>query len=228
MTYCTEQQAVAAGAFGSDEQIAAAIAAAQQRVDRFCGDIFEPDVDDRTMLAAVLASGTVRTPYVREITSVSVETFTTPIVLPDTAYRVAADHRLMVLAGYAAGSDALVAGAEPWNGGWGNLLGGSTPLDEVVVVGKFGWDEPPSEVAQATALIAAQIVPRAFTGEADDEGNPQAVAGIDPARQTAPRGDDFASQFAGGRPSRSRLDNSTGSAEADRLLAHLRVALRVA
>ncbi|MNW51936.1 hypothetical protein D3C74_294350 [compost metagenome] len=118
-----------------------------------------------------------------------------PTVLPESAYLVTSSHtpgQVDAIAFGARGSvaDALIVGAEPWNGGYAGLVGRlfTGPLTayqqhQVKVTGTFGSSSTPWAVRQAslaltvwiTGLAAAGLppTPGVLPGGAavDDEGN---------------------------------------------------------
>jgi hypothetical protein len=211
MTYCTTADAIAAGADPNDPALVTAMGAADERVERFTGEVFTPDAAPRTVVLRVLESGFVSAPYVRTVTSITFEGATA--TLPSTAY-VVSNGTIRIIAGYAQYADAFIAGAEPWSGGWANILGTITP-ERVRVVGTFGLDATPYEVKRAAALITAAIVPTSYVPQADAEGNPAGVAPVsDAGSQQSPTPESVASN--GGYA--HRLERTTGVAEADRLL----------
>lgn len=175
--YCTVAQARAAGATGTDAEVTDAIRAARRRIDRHTGDTFAPTTME--VVGRVSADGTVLLPrIVRSVDRVTPVGRTAPLgvgtwraLSSRTPGQVDA-----VLIGGAGVGDPLIAGAEPWNGGWANLLGGLA-TGQVEVVGSFGWDEPPVEVAAAAAMLAASIragelpITTPTGPDTDDEGN---------------------------------------------------------
>lgn len=201
--YCTVADAKAEGATGTDAEVTADILAAQQRVDRFTGEIWETRTGV-TVRARFRRDGLALLP--RRVQTVTSVTYAgAPNALGPSVYRVRTSATIgdvdavELVHGLGAWND-LVAGAERWNGGWENLGVGSR--DEILVTGAFGHTPTPAAVARATALIAAQI--STGGGDAPDgtdaEGNPNGLA--DP--NLAPTG------------------SGTGVAEADDLLRPLR------
>lgn len=210
---CTVQQAREAGATGTDPEVSGWIDAATERITRYTSQLFEPTTV--AVVADVGAEGLVILPRrVRTITSV------TPVSrglvdapsLPSSAYRVTSSSTLgavdAVRLSYCGWND-LVAGAESYSGGWANLVGG---VEQVTVVGSFGYDAPPAVVPQACALLAAHMQAEARPSDADatvdttldvdDEGNNVRIT------------DDDGSSDAADRPSAT-----TGLPVADVLLA---------
>lgn len=208
MSYCTREQAKSAGARGSAAELDAAIADAQERVERYTGDVFEPTV--LTVDADVDSEGFAYLPRrVIDVDSVSWYGVATPIDV--AGYRVSSSSTpggrdRIELAGSLGWSDITVNGAEPWNGGW---LGYASRFGSprVTVVGTFGWAEVPSQVRDATALLAAHL--RGTDADAEDptvqvdvEGNVlPVVESAKPAKSDSVR------------------DRTTGSAVVDELLA---------
>jgi hypothetical protein len=154
--YCTTEQARSAGATGSDAEIAAAITAASTRVERYTSELFEPTA--LTLDLDVDSDGIAR-PRKRIQSVTSVTWYGAPAPIATTGYRVSSSTNggrdEIALYGDLSWADVTVLGAEPWNGGWANLSRSRDP--RVSVVGVFGWDAPPYDVVQATALIAAHI-----------------------------------------------------------------------
>lgn len=177
MSYCTIAQARAAGATGTDEEVTAAIATARRLIDRYTGSVWEPT--EATVVARVAADGTALLPWpVRTITSV------TPVGSPTAI--AAAGYTVLsslvpgqvdaVVLGSLSVADPLVVGAEPWRGGWANLLGSTMRTGQVTVAGMFGPDSVPPEVQDAAAQLAAwRRSGGTFTArtepDTDDEGN---------------------------------------------------------
>lgn len=217
--YCSRDQARDAGATGSEAEIDAAIAAASSRVTRFTRELFEPTVT--TLVRPIGANGFVLTHMrIIGVTAVRYLGVATPIVVD--SYRVQSSTVLgqvdaIILAGTLSWSDMTVLGAEPWNGGWANLLRGVDDEPQVEIDGTFGYATAPEDVAEATAIVAAQLRGRDKTPEGsgsstsptDVEGNvipvvpPFVDAGENSDVQTLQR-------------SRTR---TTGSKRADELLA---------
>lgn len=175
--YCTLEQARSAGADGTDAEVGAAIATARVLIDRYCADSFAPT--PMTLVAIVGGDGTALLPRrVRQVTRVAPVGRTTP--LSAASYAVLSSRMLgqvdaVVIGGYAPGGDPLIAGAEPWNGGWSNLVG-RFATGQIEVTGTFGWDAPPLPVQSAAALLAARITAGALqlpgpSPDTDDEGN---------------------------------------------------------
>lgn len=203
--YATLEQARAAGATGTDAAVTAAILKAEERVDRYTGDHFEPVTEAQTL--RVKGDYAPARRRLQSIVSITAPVPGQPArTIPATAYLLE-PHGVRFRAW---GSDILIAGAEPWNGGWANLTG---PLDGayVTVTGVWGWDVVPDPVADATALLAAREAPGTWVPVADAEGDP---VGVPPAE---------APDYKTPPPERvvpaGRLERTTGDAEADRLLA---------
>jgi hypothetical protein len=221
--YCTVGQAREVGANPTDDAgVTAAIEAATARVEVFTGDQFLPDTVDVHRVLPVNEQGWCSAPRIISITSVTLvgAPGSTPVALPTTAYRVSSGSipgqidGIQIFAGYVYGSDPLIVGAEPWNGGWAYLLGGvPSPKAQADALGRFGWSTCPIEVAQATALVAALIAPTLYAPSADAEGNPTGVPNAGPVGRA-------------GKPKRvsappmvtAGVIRTTGSAEADQIL----------
>ncbi|MEV5659801.1 hypothetical protein [Streptomyces flaveolus] len=215
MAYCTIQAAKDAGVTGTDAEVTAWITAAQQGIEQYTQQVFEPT--DLVVVADVSAAGLVILPRrVRTVTAVM------PVLEPDdgasippSAYRVTSSRALgQIDAVHLAwgGYDDLVAGAESYNGGWLGLWE-RWGAEQVKVVGSFGYDEVPLLVAQACALLAADMQAKAQPSDADaaqdaslqvdDEGNNVAIEDTD---------DDASSGVVA-------ASASTGSTQVDALLS---------
>lgn len=180
--YCTLDQARDAGATGSETELHAAISAASDRVTRFTHELFAET--QLTIVRPIAADGCIYThTRIVDVAAVRYVGWATPIDV--TSYRVlssSVDGQVdaIILAGTLAWSDITVLGAEPWNGGWANLMyGNSQAQPQVEIDGTFGWTVAPVDVAEATARIAAVLRRSDKTPEAssedssavDDEGN---------------------------------------------------------
>lgn len=170
--YCTIDQARAAGATGTDPEVSAAITAAGVLVDARTGTWWEPR--DVTVRLRVGADGFTPCPWViQDVDTVTPLGGSSP--LSAAAYTVLSSTipgGVDALAIRSGGADPLVVGAEPWNGGWANLL--ASVGDLVDVAGTFGPATTPAGVAQATAVLAAWL--RSTGGveprlDVDAEGN---------------------------------------------------------
>lgn len=178
--YCTITQARQAGAVGNDDAVAEAIADARELIDRYTGDLFAPT---RVSIAARVApDGLAQLPLtVRTVESV--RTVGAVDDLPATGYLVTSSMVRgqvdAIVLGGATRADVLVLGAEPWAGGYANLLGHSP--SRIVVTGLFGRDAPPVTVRDCAAVLAAaRTLGRLSVGgtpaaagvpDTDDEGN---------------------------------------------------------
>lgn len=174
MAYCSVDQARAAGCTGTDGEVAAWATAAMEQIHRYTQQYFEPTV--AVVVADVAPDGTALLPRrVRSVTSV------TPVVsgddapsLPSSAYRVTSTD---VLGGVDAvhlrwgGYDDLVVGAESYNGGWRGLFD-RWGAEQARITGTFGFAEVPPLVAQACALLAADIQAKAAPSDADSAAAP--------------------------------------------------------
>ncbi|MGW1174556.1 hypothetical protein ACWD4P_12650 [Kitasatospora sp. NPDC002543] len=157
--YCTVAQARAAGCTGTDVEVAAWIAVAQQRVDAYCQQAFEPT--DLTVSGEVGGEARILLPRrVRAVATVTLSAGpgTTDYVVPPSAYRVTSSATLgqvdaVQLALY--GFDDLIAGAESYSGGWPNLWRRWGTLASVA--GSYGYETPPPGVALATAQVAVWV-----------------------------------------------------------------------
>lgn len=208
MAYCTVEEAEAAGATGDAPTITAAITEAGERIDLFTGDHFET-TGGLSVVAAFGADGSA--PLPRKVQSVTSVTFVgASTALPVSSYRVRKSDTpgdidaIELVSGAldsAVGYDLLVAGAEPWNGGFANL---GRPGHRVTVVGTFGWAAVPANVRRACQLLAAAI---ANQPEADEYAAVERLS-VEGYTVVFDRDADPA--------------DSTGLVEADRLLVRLR------
>lgn len=174
MAYCSVAQAHDAGCTGEDAEVSAWISAATERITAYTQQFFEPTV--AVVVADVAPDGLALLPRrVRSVTSV------TPVVadvdapsLPSSAYRVTSAD---VLGGVDAvhlrwgGYDDLVVGAESYNGGWRGLFD-RWGAEQARVAGEFGYAEVPPLVAQACALLAADMQAKARPSDADSASTP--------------------------------------------------------
>lgn len=174
MAYCSEAQAISAGCTGTSAEVLGWIAAATERITRYTQQLFEPTT--LVVVADVAPDGLVLLPRrVRTVTSV------TPVVttddapsLPSSAWRVtsadvlgAVDAVHLRWGGY----DDLIAGAESYNGGWRGLFE-RWGMEQARITGEFGYAEVPLLVAQACALLAADIQASAAPSDADSTQDP--------------------------------------------------------
>jgi hypothetical protein len=214
MAYCSIEAARNAGVTGDDAVVAAWITAAQEAIERYTQQCFEPT--DLVVVADVGADGLVTLPRrVRTVTAVMpVLEPDDGVSLPPASYRVTSSAVLgQVDAVHLAwgGYDDLVVGAESYNGGWLGLWE-RWGAEQVKVIGSFGYDTVPLLVQQACALLAAHLQaeasptdPDAPDGglDVDDEGNNVAIEDAD-------------EEVASGVVSPSA---STGSTQVDALLS---------
>lgn len=214
--YCTVAQAREQGATGTDAEVAAWIAAATERITGYTSQLFEPTTV--AVVADVAPDGLVILPRrVRTVTSVTPvgDGPSDPPALPSSAYRVTSSATLgqvdAVRIAYG-GWDDLVVGAESYNGGWANLFASHWQA-QVTVVGSFGFDEVPSTVALACALLAADMQAKAAPSDADAAANGDGLDVDD-------EGNNVRITDA---PSATAVDvrASTGSTQVDGLLAGL-------
>ncbi|WP_405554334.1 hypothetical protein [Streptomyces sp. NBC_01171] len=214
MAYCSIEAARSAGCTGDDAVVAAWIEAAQEGIERYTQQLFEPT--DRVVVADVSAAGLVILPRrVRSVVSVAPVLDDDGASLPSSSWRLTSSDVLgqidalhLAWGGY----DDLVAGAESYNGGWLGLWE-QWGAEQVRVTGEFGYAAPPLLVGQACALLAADLQAKAQPSDADaaqdsslqvdDEGNNVAIENNDDAPSSEPVA-----------PSAS-----TGSTQVDALLA---------
>lgn len=183
--YCTVAEARAAGAVGTDEQVEGAIRTAGELIDRYTGTVWAEVT--ATIIARVSADGTAILPLpVAAVTAVRFDGASSD--LAPTAYRATSSLELggvdALLVGAGRGSNVLIAGAEPWNGGYANLYGGYRLGTKVRVTGLFGPPETPPFIRDAAAALAAWLTtggslvppspstpPNPNAVDTDDEGN---------------------------------------------------------
>lgn len=206
--YCTEAQARARGATGSAGDVEAAIVAAMERIDTFTGDHFKTFTDTaRLRVKGDWAGSQRRIQSVVSVERVMQVSGAAPTVfaVPALAFQVS-PYGIRFASG---GGDILIAGAEPWRGGWENLTGSLDGI-YVDVEGVFGWPEVPDAVREAAALLAGDHAPLVWAPHANDEGDPIGVPQSDTENRTP---------LPEGVGPAGRLERTTGNAEADRLLA---------
>jgi hypothetical protein len=213
VAYCSIEAAKNAGVTGTDAEVTAWITAAQEAIERYTQQVFEPT--DLVVVADVGADGLVILPRrVRSVTSVM------PVLEPDdgtslpaSSYRVTSSRVLgQVDAVHLAwgGYDDLVVGAESYNGGWLGLWE-RWGAEQVKVVGSFGYDTVPLLVGQACALLAAHLQAQAQPSDAD--------AAADPGLQVDDEGNNVAIEDDDGPDDApSSPTSSTGSTQVDALL----------
>lgn len=213
MAYCTIQAAKDAGVTGDDAVVTAWITAAQEGIERYTQQVFEPT--DLVVVADVGADGLVILPRrVRTVTSVM------PVLEPDdgasippSAYRVTSSKALgQIDAVHLAwgGYDDLVAGAESYNGGWLGLWE-RWGAEQIKVLGSFGFDAVPALVGQACALLAADLQAKAAPSDADATTDPGLQVDDEGNNVAIEDSDDGPSGVVGPTP-------STGSTQVDALL----------
>lgn len=216
MTYCTLDEARAAGAVGDDAAVTLAIARAQSSVEDFTGDLFEPST--RTVVARLGADGRAMLPY-RVTDPAGSYTVTDHDGVAATPYAagtfrmfssaVEGDVDAVGLGSAWAGSNVLVYGMEPW----------ARPRNwqgRVRVSGQFGWDVCPEGVTAATAMLAAHLS-RDITP--DPDGNPatplpQTATQVDPEGNVIP----VVPPFGEGEDSTATARRTTGHRAVDALL----------
>ncbi|MDT0473006.1 hypothetical protein RM863_12815 [Streptomyces sp. DSM 41014] len=213
--YCSIQAARDAGATGTDAEVAAWISAAQERIEQYTWQLFEPT--DRVVVADVSAAGLVILPRrVRSVTAVRpVLTADDGPSMPSSSWRVTSSDVLgQIDAVHLAwgGWDDLVVGAESYSGGWQGLWE-RWGAEQVRVVGSFGYAEPPLLVTQACALLAAHLQAQAAPSDAD--------AAEDPSLQVDDEGNNVAIEDGADDASSDPVSasSSTGSTQVDALLS---------
>lgn len=179
--YCTVELARSRGAKGDDATIEAAILTAGDLIDRYTGRVWAPV--DAVVIARVSPDGTAFLPWqVESVSEVRVLGAPSPLAL--AAFSVTSSKVYggvdAVRLGGGGWADPLIVGAEPWSGGWANLLRG---VDRVQVTGTFGPDETPLVVRDAAAALAVWLTdggslvppspstPGGNPVDTDDEGN---------------------------------------------------------
>lgn len=177
--YATRAQARAAGAVGTDAEIDAAVATAEQRVDRYTGQRWQPTV--MTVLGRITGKGIVVLPRQIDPTqAVAVRPLGATTDLPASSYQVTSSRTPGGIDALWLGhglSDITVNGAEPYAGGWPALL---PRTGMVQVTATFGTATTPYEVVRATGLIAASVLAGGPTDtpagpSVNDEGETLAV-----------------------------------------------------
>lgn len=179
--YCTVELARSRGAKGDDAAVEAAIVAAGDLIDRYTGRVWSRV--DAVVIARVAPDGTAFLPWVVESVS-EVRVLGAPTALALTAFSVTSSSVYggvdAVHLGGGSWADPLIAGAEPWNGGWAGLLRG---VERVQVTGTFGPAETPVVVRDAAAALAVWLTdggslvppspstPGGNPVDTDDEGN---------------------------------------------------------
>ena len=193
--YCTVELARERGAEGDDAAVEAAIVAAGDLIDRYTGRVWSPV--DAVVVARVAADGTAFLPWqVDAVTEVRVLGAPSPLAL--SAFAVTSSKVYggvdAVHLGGGGWADPLIAGAEPWSGGWSNLLRG---VERVQVTGTFGPDATPTIIRDAAAALAVWLTtggslvppspstPGGNPVDTDDEGNVLSIT-VD-ATQGVPR-----------------------------------------
>lgn len=167
----------------TDAQITAALVAARSLIDAYTGQWWEPT--PATIVARAGADGLVLLPY-RVVTVTAVRPVGSSTPVPAAAYTVTSADKPgqydSVRLGPQRWADPLIVGAEPWAGGWSNLLG-DTSGAQVEIDGTFGralTDQPViTDAAVALAvwrLGGGKLIPASGAGDAtppstDDEGN---------------------------------------------------------
>ncbi|WP_330236154.1 hypothetical protein [Streptomyces sp. NBC_00566] len=214
MAYCSIEAARDAGVTGDDAVVAAWIEAAREGIERYTQQIFEPT--PMVVVADVGADGLVILPRrVRQVTSVAPVLDDDGASLPSSSWRLTSSDVLgQVDALHLAwgGYDDLVAGAESYAGGWLGLWE-QWGAEQVRVVGEFGYAAPPLFVAQACALLAADLQAKAAPSDAD--------AAQDSSLKVDDEGNNVAIEDGDDDPSSEPVapSASTGSTQVDALLA---------
>jgi hypothetical protein len=177
---CSLEEARSAGAIGDDGEVTAAIEAAGARVEGYTGQVFEPRVI--TLLVDVDEEGIARLRH-RVIAVSEVRWDGDTVVHPPESYLVrtsaqVGDYDTVVVRAW--GSNMLVAGAEPWNGGFEALAAGWGR--RLLVTGTFGWSDIPERVRRGTALVAAWLRSQDRTQAPDETAAPE----VDPEGNVLP------------------------------------------
>lgn len=225
--YCTLDQARDAGASGSDDEVTAAIERATDRVIRYTHELFTPET--LTIVRPVSRDGAVYTHLrIGTVTAVRYVGWSTPISPGSWRYTTSetpGQTDAVLLVGALAWSDITVLGAEPWNGGWANLYLPTADVQaQVELDGTFGWDAPPGDVAEATAIIATHL----RRGDKTPEGSGSATTSVDGEGNVIPVLPPLASASADVATYQRTRTRTTGSLHADELLAtYLREPVRV-
>ncbi len=206
MAYCTPQQVRDAGGdrCAGAGDLTDLIAEAAERINRFCGDLFEPT--STSVVAVVGENGVAPLPLkVQSITSVTFVGSTAPVGA--SAYIVRSSSvrgEIDAIEFYSQGSNMLIVGAEPWNGGYLNLI---RSRSRITAAGSLGWSACPRTVSRGAAKLAAWML--AHEGVADTP---------DPRLQSFRTMTYSETYFS---PSENRIP-STGNEEVDALLWNYR------
>lgn len=209
MTYCTIDEAKAQGARGSFADITAAIVAAQERIDRFTGDLFEPAT--RTVVARLGGDGRAMLPMrLTDADSVDTVEYVDGAAVEATMFRAysSADTGDVDAIGVGrdyVGTNILVVGLEPW-------ADHTNRPGRLRVTGTFGWAETPAAVRTAAALLAGHISRLAGPGDASPTGS-QTTTDVDPEGNVVPVvppfADDETADVAGARTTGVRSVDAT-------------------
>lgn len=166
MAYCVDADVTAAGATGAPP-FTSQIAEGKERIDRFCGDTFEPTT--MTVEAVFGSAGIAPLPRrVQSVTSVTLVGGSSPIDTSAWRLRSASINpgsidAIELLYGY----DDLVVGAERWNGGWFNL---GRPGSRILVAGSFGYAAVPATIKTCNAKLSAWLANNPGYGAGDPAG----------------------------------------------------------
>lgn len=209
-TYCTAEDAARHGA--TTDVSVATLEAAAAVVDVYTGTWFDQRAGDFTLEYDGTGVLYLPAPAVT-VTAVTVDSGAGAVDLP---YRVVADR--LYLPDTSRGHDVLVAGAEPWNGGWAGLLGRDVPR-LVTVTGTLGLPAVPAPVREAAAMLAATLSPAPYAPQVDAEGVPQGTGPLTGDGSPAPDAETVT-------PQARRREVTTGLAAADRLLEPWRAVYR--
>jgi hypothetical protein len=200
MAYCIDADVSAAGGVGAGP-FTAQIAEAKERIDRFCGDTFEPTL--MSVVAVFGNDGVAPLPRrVQAVTGVTYVGASAPI--DSSAWRLRSAtlpgdvDAIELLYGY----DDLIVGAERYNGGYLNL---GRPGSRIQVDGTFGYAAVPATIKTACAKLAAWLTIKPAVQEDLGRGG----LGV---QSTSVEGYSVTYAPAG------QLGMSTGNAEVDRLL----------
>ena len=210
MPYATLVQARAFGlTAGTDLEVTALLAEAEQVVDFFCDDLFSPRV--MTVILTADHDGLIALPARAGIVASVTPAYpqdAAPLDPDRYAVRRSGTGRgsrdVIDLLGWSYdGGNLLVKGAEPWAGGWHHLSTAHGRRPAFTVVGTFGAEVTPAAVTRATVAVAEALREAGISGTDTDGIASLSMEG-------------YSVRYETGTNDMSR--RSTGSLVADRLL----------
>jgi len=204
MAYCTSDDVELYININQVPDIDAVIAAAQDKIDKYTDDIFEPTA--MTVYTESNRAYFAELPYTTQSVD-SVVALPNNITLDPSTYNFE-NYKRPILRLYSTTPwSVLVAGLEPWS----NDI---TSNIRVAVTGVFGYAETPFQIRNATALLAAYYISLAGFGELKEKaieiiGQPANVESVDVEGYSV----SYFSQTT------SELTDSTGVTGIDRFVA---------